>query len=671
MNSYKSLLKKTTALTAVILLASCSIEPAPITDWEVANRVDNDIKEMFGNQRTDIIAKPLTMYDAMARAVKFNLNSRLKMMESVLAAKKLDVTSLDMLPQITASAGYVGRNEYEAIVSKQMKSGVKSPATAYSSKSHGIGSLQASWNLLDFGVGYYRAKQNANDILIAQENNRKLTQVLLQDVRYAFWRAITAERLVPEIDDLTEEATYVLEELKTIDNINSDNVLLGYQMSLMEALHDLSEMKTELLRAKDELSALMNIKPGTRYRLVGPEEGNFTLPDIHYNLDKLEWLALMNRPELRKKDYDLQNVRLEAKKNLLRLFPSLNLSVSGNHSTDSYLDHKSWVEAAAQLGFNLINIAGLSKTSTQNEVAEATENLERQNIAMSILTQTHLGWNQYQGLKETYLLSAEISKVAEEIALRSSEENSKEQNISSKSIMVLDASRALFAKLRMMMNFAKLQDATGNVFVTLGLDPIPQDAKFKDVNTISKMLERVMANWDLGKLTGADFNKLPPVPTRRPPIYLNVEIPLKTVIEDSRFILTVPPTAFNRAKLGKDVVYTASMFNGKPLPSWMYFDGKTITLSGRPPAMSEGVYEVKILAKNKKKLSAYILLTIRVVRGYQTVLDVRGAEKDSRVTVIQKCQMDESCEDNKNVRQIDAFPEKIKVMPLVNTKKKE
>lgn len=657
--------KRTSFLTAGVslaVLAACTVEPEPVSDWERAVRVDRDIQEMFSDQRTDVVFKPMTLYDAMARALKYNLNSRLKMMESALAVKQMNLNSTEMLPQIAANAGYSGRNNYEAVVSKSMKTGVLSDSTAYSEKTHGFADIQISWNILDFGVSYYQARQDMNKVLISKEERRKQMQSLLQDVREAFWRAIAAERLIPEIDDLMEEATAVLEMLRSGRDKNMQS--LNYQMSLMETMRDLSEMKKELQMARDKLAALINLKPGTRFRLVAAEDGNYVLPEIRSNLDRLEWLALMNRPELRAEDYKLQNTRLEAKKALVKLLPNLNLFASANYDSNSYLSNSSWMQAAAQLGMNLLNPMKMQQTVSTAEVKEAVDNLNRQVIAMTVLTQTHLGWARYQGAKETYQLSVEIANVAEQLAQKTSEATTDYLNEFAQSVNVSAAARALFAKLRMSMNFAELQDATGTMFATLGLDALPEDFVSNDLNTISKALERVMGAWDIGRFTNEDAPKLPPVPMHRPPVFLNVTLPMKKVVEDSRFVVTIPPTVFAEADLGHNVAYTATLIDGSPLPPWMFFDAKTITLSGKPPATSEGFYEIKISARNKKKMSAYVVMTVQVVRGYRTIMDMRGAERDSRVTVIQKCMADETCQNNQNIRLIDTFPERVTVAPL-------
>ncbi|MBP3403114.1 MAG: TolC family protein [Alphaproteobacteria bacterium] len=671
----KKVWKRTSFLTAsaaVLLIAACTVRPEPISDWERAVRVDQDIQEMFLDQRSNRIAKPLTLYDAMARALKYNLNARLKMMQTALAAKQYNITSLDMLPQVSAGAGYSARSNYEAVVSKSMQNGVMSPdAKAYSAKTHGFADARISWNVLDFGVSYYQAKQDANNILIAKEQRRKQVQALLQDVRAAYWRALAAERLSPQIDDLMEEATFVLENLRAMEQEKraDSSVLLNYQMGLMETMRDLSEMKKELMLSRETLAGLMNLKPGTRYRLVGAENGNFTLPEIRAGLDRLEWLALMNRPELRAEDYKLQNTRLAAKKALLKLLPGLNVSMSANYDSDDFLSNNSWLQAAAQLGWNLLNPARMQQTLAYGEVKEAVDNLNRQVIAMTVLTQTHIGWGRYQGAKETYQLSVEISDVAQKLAQQASE-NTK-TDVLAEAEKISSAARALFAQLRTAMNFAELQDATGSVFVTLGLDPLPEDFASNDLGTISRALERVMTAWDMGRFTNEDYPRLPPVPMHRPPVYINAKLPMQKVTEDNRFIMTIPPTTFAEADLGHQVSYTATMRDGKPLLPWLFFDSKTITLSGKPPATSEGIYEIKVTARNRRKMSAYIFITVQVMRGYKTILDIRGAEPDSRVTVIQRCDGSEECKDYQNVRQIDMFPERVSVAPLPMPKKEK
>lgn len=46
------------------------------------------------------ISAPLTLDEALARALKYNLDRRAKMMEEALALRQLDVSNYDMLPKL-------------------------------------------------------------------------------------------------------------------------------------------------------------------------------------------------------------------------------------------------------------------------------------------------------------------------------------------------------------------------------------------------------------------------------------------------------------------------------------------------------------------------------------------------------------------------------------------
>ncbi|KAF0138790.1 MAG: Outer membrane protein [Rhodospirillaceae bacterium] len=49
--------------------------------------------------------------------------------------------------------------------------------------------LGLSWNILDSGVSYFKARQNTDRALIAMEHRCKAVHTLAAEVRSAFWRA--------------------------------------------------------------------------------------------------------------------------------------------------------------------------------------------------------------------------------------------------------------------------------------------------------------------------------------------------------------------------------------------------------------------------------------------------------------------------------------------------
>ena len=94
------------ALMATTVLSGCAIKPEPIdADARLAGMM-KDQSEIYSKQEP--ISQPLTFYDALARALKYNFENRLAMMEAVLQDTQLSVATLNMLPRLTASAGYLG-----------------------------------------------------------------------------------------------------------------------------------------------------------------------------------------------------------------------------------------------------------------------------------------------------------------------------------------------------------------------------------------------------------------------------------------------------------------------------------------------------------------------------------------------------------------------------------
>ena len=192
------------------LLAGCSVTPKPITSGELATRADENVAQVTLNQEP--VAAPIGLYDAMARALKYNLDYKVELMEQALKARELNLSTYDMLPQLVASGGYAGRNNFAGASSLSLVTHRQSlePST---SSDRGIfsGDLTLSWDVLDFGLSYVRAQQKANEGLIALERRRKVSNRIIEDVRTAYWRAVSAERLLTKLKQLEGNVSTTLD----------------------------------------------------------------------------------------------------------------------------------------------------------------------------------------------------------------------------------------------------------------------------------------------------------------------------------------------------------------------------------------------------------------------------------------------------------------------------
>ena len=100
----------TLATGSFLLLGACAsvTDTEPITKDEYQRRVVNDQAQMYGAQEP--VNGPITFYEAAARALKYNLDYRLKLLEKALASNLRDVSSHEMLPTLVGTAGYRARS---------------------------------------------------------------------------------------------------------------------------------------------------------------------------------------------------------------------------------------------------------------------------------------------------------------------------------------------------------------------------------------------------------------------------------------------------------------------------------------------------------------------------------------------------------------------------------
>jgi outer membrane protein TolC len=462
---------KPLALAAVVFLVGCaSIDPKPLTNAEIepVNQADQSA------MRKDVepIKGALTLEHALARALKYNLDRRAKMMEEALALNQLDVNKYDMLPSLVAKAGYASRNNDHINLSRDAVTGQPSSSRFISQdRSHELAELGLTWNILDFGLGYYGAKQQSNRVLIAGEKRRKAMHLLIQDVRTAFWRAASAQKLRGDVKTTIATAQDALKDSEKVEQerIKSPLDSLRYQRQLLENLRLLEAINQELSSAQVELASLINAPLGQPIEIA---EGDLQTADdgiLDFPVQQLEEAALKQNADLREQHYNARIAREETRKTLVRMFPNLSLSYAVKYDSDNYLLNNDWNEAGLQLSFNLFN---LLTGPTQMKLADAGVALaEQRRMAMqlSVLTQVHLARLQLLNARSQFARADTIFKVDQKIAeLARNRESAQAQ---SKLERVSNDTSGILSLLRRYQALAQVQKIEGQLLANLGLEP--------------------------------------------------------------------------------------------------------------------------------------------------------------------------------------------------------
>lgn len=477
------------ALAAALCIAlwGCAVTPRPLEQAEREQLAAETRQKMFEGQ--DAIKGPLTLSEATARAIKYQAEHRQRQMEEAAAEAQLDVAKFDLLPKLTVNAGYAWRNNDSFGFGFTPEGTIATTPTASVERTHTTTSLGIAWNLLDFGTSYFRARQMADQKLIAEERRRKAVQTLMHDVRVAWWRAEAAERLLPAADQLLAEIEQAIEKTRQIE---ARKLLPPVQVAtLRRALLDLNQQiafrRQDLAQSKIELAALVNAPPGIELHVASPASEAREVPDLTADIDKLEMLALQSRPEIAEEGYRSRISADEARKALVGLLPNLSLDLSRNHDSNKFLLNNAWTQAGINVAFNLVKAFSLPALNRSEEAQKRADEARRQAVAMAVLTQTRLAAVRYGLVADEFLVWNEAARDDDLIVqyLTSSEK----AGIDTELELIRARARAMASHINRDLSYANVQAAIARLFNSVGYDAVPRDDESKAVAELSAKVE--------------------------------------------------------------------------------------------------------------------------------------------------------------------------------------
>ncbi|WP_336331675.1 TolC family protein [Pseudomonas putida] len=475
-----------------LAISGCAVTSQPIDRSTSEARARTDLASMFKDQEP--LSGPLTLHQAMARAVKYNLEARLKVMEEALAKRQVDLAQFDMLPRMAAEAGYAGRSNVSASSSQSVRTGTQSlePSTSQD-RDRDVADLTMVWNVLDFGVSYVSAKQQADQRLILQERKRKVIHTITQDVRSAYWRAVAAQRLLNQIDSLMGRIEQARSDSQSMSaqRVGDPVQTLSYQRALIQATRQLEEQRRALSLAKTELAALINLPLNTDFTLA-PEQG-YVIPQFHGDFSKLEEQALANRPELREQDYQARISAAETRKAMLRMLPGLEFSAGGHYDSNSYLTNQSWADYGVKVTWNLFNVLSAPAAIKVAEAGEDVAAARRQAMSMAVLAQLYVANANFKESVRQFRTSEELATLDGQIAeqLRN---RYKTQNIGELELIQGELNN-LQTQLKRDLAYAELRNAYAQLYVSSGTDLLPDTLPDGKLQTIATALQNGEANW--------------------------------------------------------------------------------------------------------------------------------------------------------------------------------
>ena len=481
------------------LLFACSYVPNLFTPSKRAeffaasraSRASSDSREP-PFVRPHVLSQPITLFDAMARALKQHLESRITLQQKATSQEQLDLSHFRLLPQVAAAASLKAQHKSKA---SPGSSPLVGSATTVQEQSKTTTNLITVWDMLDFGMRVMYARQESDRTLSNKENQRRAVYTILQDVRTAFWRVAAAQNLENTIGPIIQQARNALLDSSKVEQqgLKLQLEAIRFQKILLKNIQQLQEFRQQLRVAKTAFAALIKLPPGSIFELDIPGDVSL-ISTIDQPLEEMEQLALDHRLDVQETMQSLRISRDNVRKAMLLLLPGLEFRASDEQYNNDLPLYAQWEEAGARVVWKILDILQNKSATPVAENAEELVRVRHLTLHMAILTQVHLSYRQYLHDRRKFQAAEEIDAVDRRILQNFNVASRKDDQ--SRLEYISSATSAIRSRMQLYQAYADVQNAVGRVFVAFGSEQTPKAVPMDEASVAVKGPTNVVMDRD-------------------------------------------------------------------------------------------------------------------------------------------------------------------------------
>ncbi|MHC4872717.1 MAG: TolC family protein [Planctomycetota bacterium] len=459
-------------LTITSLGISLQSGCTPVLSEEEQRKV-NIKKDMQNNpMNRAVFTESLKCEQVVNCALKHNLQNRLLEKEQDIKKELANQAWFKMLPSLKASADKARRNQPNASSSVDLITRKESLTSSYSADSGSRSlKLDAVWNILDFGISFFSARQADNRILLGEQDIRRSRQKLALDTYKSYWTAVVADWAAGESGDLIEDLD---ERLGGVDSRLDDNTIsksqgLRTKKDLLTIQQRLKAYPKESEAARNELARLMGVGGSSGFSLT-PVAFPTVKKFYKYNALKLQREALRNRPELFKYDIEERISEDQMRISALKVLPSPAVMLDHNWDKDPHLYSSYWYTTGVNVSWNLLEIPLHVKERQTAKLQHKLANQQRLAVAVAILTQVNITLIEYEEAINRIISAGEVRKIQNELLDVSSGMFS--EGRLSEAALLSTKIDTFFAELSYLQAYTHLLTTIGKIKSAIGRDPV-------------------------------------------------------------------------------------------------------------------------------------------------------------------------------------------------------
>ena len=323
-------------------------------------RVNKAVVHFERAQYTDI--KPdhvFTLNECVVLAKRNNLDLKVFGLEEQVSKEMQTSEFLGMLPELNISNNLTSRNNTPASSSRQIHGDGYGTYTYSQSQERTVNyfNIDLALSAIDFGLAFFNTCQANDRMLLRQQRTRRAEQNLVLDVTRVYFQVAAAQRAIKITRELLKNCK---DRYTLIEKMGDSGKITPFRaFDEVKRFVEMEKRLTNYIRSYEnscvELRSLMGLYPNAQIKVddaILDKVPVFTFPEM----ELMEQIALMKRPELFEIDMQKHINVLECRKTIVSMFPNVRMFVDFTNSSNSFLYHNSWVEIGIRAAYNLLTL---------------------------------------------------------------------------------------------------------------------------------------------------------------------------------------------------------------------------------------------------------------------------------------------------------------------------
>ncbi len=391
-------------LVFTLAVSGCIVTPEPLSKSEQISRVE-DLQERFAEKWHPVAGK-IDLFAVINRALTRNFEIAVARHELNLQRTTLGDVLLGHLPTVRISGRKTERSNPDT----------SSNSTTASDLKRKLVSAESTWSVLSFGQAYLRSRQQANNLVAKQEDQRRVANSIVVRSVETYLYAEMAQRLLPQVEGFLgtlsnhEERADGLAKDRLVDPVD----ILVFRTRLVNLKKALRRLREELNLRRIALATLI----GSRKVSFGIKSSTGKIPKLELSgltLEDLENAALLRRPELRISAYRKRNAALDVRLTYASLIPDISLLLGANYDSNSILLNNSHTRYELSATYSLLNLLRFPGRLQISQTKLSEESVRELVVAVSVIEQVRLAYAEWKRLRRTWKMERKGAELWQKI----------------------------------------------------------------------------------------------------------------------------------------------------------------------------------------------------------------------------------------------------------------